>query len=68
MEKRRWNAERLLSGWIYGREKIPDLKIHHDLVPWEELDEIAKQKDRDTVSNITNTITALNLSITKVNE
>ena len=68
MEKRRWNAERLLSGWIYGEEKHPDLKIHHDLVPWEELDEIPKQKDRDTVSNITNTITALGFSLTKVDE
>jgi hypothetical protein len=68
MEKRRWNAERLLSGWIYGEEKHPDLKIHNDLVPWEELDEIAKQKDRDTVSNITNTITALGFSLTKVDE
>ena len=68
MEKRRWNAERLLSGWIYGEEKHPDLKIHNNLVIWEELDEITKQKDRDTVSNITNTITALGFSLTKSDE
>ena len=68
MEKRRWNAERLLSGWAYGEIRNNDLKIHPDLVPWEELDEITKQKDRDTVSNITNTITTLGFSLNKVDE
>ena len=68
MEKRRWNAERLLSGWIYGEERNNDLKIHPLLIPWEELDEEEKKKDRDTVANITNTITALGFSLTKVDE
>jgi hypothetical protein len=68
MEKRRWNAERLLSGWIFGKERSDKLRIHPLLVPWEELAEKEKQKDRDTVSNITNTITALGFSLTKVDE
>jgi hypothetical protein len=68
MEKRRWNAERLLSGWIYGEEKNNDLKIHNLLVPWEELDEKEKQKDRDTLANITTTITALGFSLYKIDE
>ena len=68
MEKRRWNAERLLSGWIYGEERSDELRIHPLLVPWEKLDEKEKQKDRDTVANITNTITALGFSLTTVNE
>ena len=59
MEKRRWNSERLLSGWIYGEERSDELRIHHLLVPWEELDEKEKQKDRDTLANITNTIKIL---------
>ena len=68
MEKRRWNSERLLSGWIYGEERSDELRIHNLLVPWEELDEKEKQKDRDTLANITNTITALGFSLTKGNE
>jgi hypothetical protein len=68
MEKRRWNAERLLSGWIFGKERSDELRIHPLLVPWEELEDIEKQKDRDTLSNITNTITALGFSLTKVDE
>ena len=68
MEKRRWNAERLLSGWVYGEFRNNDLKIHPLLVPWEELDDKEKQKDRDTLANITNTITSLGLSFTKFDE
>ena len=68
MEKRRWNAERLLSGWVYGEFRNNDLKIHPLLVPWEELDDKEKQKDRDTLANITNTITSLGLSFTKLDE
>jgi len=68
MEKRRWNAERLLNGWVYGKIRNDDLKIHPDLVPWQALDEVAKQKDRDTVSNITNTITTLGFSLTRLHE
>jgi len=68
MEKRRWNSERLLSGWIYGEERSDELRIHNLLVPWEELDEKEKQKDRDTIINITNTIATLGFSLTKVDE
>ena len=68
MEKRRWNAERLLSGWIFGKERSDKLRIHPLLVPWEELAEKEKQKDRDTVANITNTITSLGFSITQLDE
>jgi len=37
MEHGRWNAERLRDGWRYGKQKDPQKKIHHDLVPWTEL-------------------------------
>ena len=65
IEKRRWNAERLLGGWIYGEERNNELRIHNLLVPWEKLNEIEQQKDRDTILNITNTINSLGYSITK---
>ena len=68
MEKRRWNAERLLNGWAYGKIRNDDLKIHPDLVPWQALDDVAKQKDRDTVSNITNTITTLGFNLNRIHE
>lgn len=68
MEKRRWNTERLLSGWIFGKERSDKLRIHPLLVPWEELAEKEKQKDRDTVANITNTITSLGFNITQLDE
>jgi hypothetical protein len=47
MEHQHWMEERLKSGWRYspGAED-PQNKTHPDLVPWEDLSETAREKDR----------------------
>lgn len=52
MEHRRWNANHLLSGWQYGSERNDTLKIHDNLVPWEELSDEIKEYDIQTIINI----------------
>lgn len=49
----RWVDEKLLDGWKYapGTKNI-SLKTHPDLIPYEELSESAKEKDRDIVRNL----------------
>ncbi|MYM42016.1 RyR domain-containing protein [Duganella qianjiadongensis] len=56
MEHRRWNADRWLSGWQYHSEKNNDLKHHHNLLPYQQLSEADKQKDRDTFLGIQQTL------------
>jgi hypothetical protein len=51
-EHKRWAAERERQGWTYGTQRDNARKLHPSLVPWEELSEAEKQKDRDTVNNI----------------
>lgn len=52
MEHRRWWADRSLSGWRFA-EIRNDNKLHHpNMVPYEELSEEDKQKDRDSVLKI----------------
>jgi hypothetical protein len=41
-----WN---LAAGWQYAPVTDKDNKLHADLVPWEELSDIAMDKDRDFV-------------------
>jgi len=41
-----WN---LAAGWQYATVTDKDNILHADLVPWEELSDIAKNKDRDFV-------------------
>ena len=49
MEKQRWNADRRMNGWVYGPTRDDKQRIHHLLVPWEQLD--AEQQSKDT-SNV----------------
>jgi len=52
MEHLRWCAEKWLDGWQKGPSKDPDQRTHPNLVPWEELSEDDRNKDRDPIRNI----------------
>jgi class 3 adenylate cyclase len=45
----RWMRERQANGWTYGKPRDNKLKRHPLLVPWEELDEEHREKDRDVI-------------------
>jgi len=49
VEHIRWSWDKRLSGWIYGNVKDSSNKIHPGLIPYEELDESEKEKDRELV-------------------
>lgn len=49
IEHRRWSAERFLAGWRFGTERDNRARLHPDLVPYAELDEPTREKDREMV-------------------
>jgi voltage-gated potassium channel Kch len=49
LEHDRWSADRRRDGWTYGALKDVDNKVHTDLVPWDQLTEEVKDKDREMV-------------------
>ncbi|HZU58138.1 MAG TPA: RyR domain-containing protein, partial [Actinocrinis sp.] len=49
LEHDRWRSERASRGWSYGRIPDRDGKTHPDLVPWNELSEAEREKDREAV-------------------
>ncbi len=51
MEHGRWNLERLRGGWQPGERQVSRLVTSY-LKPWTELDEQAKDYDREAVRNI----------------
>jgi len=51
-EHRRWNADRWIAGWTYGRVRNDKLRLHSSLIPWDEISEAEKQKDIDTIYKI----------------
>jgi len=46
-----WMAEKIESGWKYGPERDDPAKIHPSIIPYEELSEVEKEKDRSAVRN-----------------
>ncbi|MGD2105726.1 MAG: NAD-binding protein [Anaerolineae bacterium] len=53
LEHERWMVERRREKWQYASgPKDPDRKTHPDMVPWAELSEDAKDKDREAVIDL----------------
>jgi hypothetical protein len=52
LEHRRWIAVKHLAGYSYGIKRDEDRMLHPDLIPWEELSESDKDKDRDNILQI----------------
>ena len=52
LEHQRWSREREADGWTYGPQRDNARKIHPDLVPYAQLSESAKDKDRRAVVRI----------------
>ncbi len=60
MEHRRFCAERFLAGWRHAPgPKDPVAKTNPTLVPWEEISEMEKDKDRDQVRQIPGIVSAM---------
>jgi hypothetical protein len=53
LEHERWNVDHLRAGWTWGPERDLKAKAHPSLVPWSELPEPERDKDRDAVLSIT---------------
>jgi len=49
LEHGRWVVERLRAGWRYGKKRDNERKIHPLIVPWNDLSEADKEKDRKGV-------------------
>ena len=52
LEHRRWMADKHLAGYSYGEKRDEDRMLHPDLIPWEQLTEADKEKDRDNIRQI----------------
>ena len=46
-----WMEQKYRDGWIFGKPRDDDKRIHHALIPYADLSETDKGKDRDAVKN-----------------
>jgi serine phosphatase RsbU (regulator of sigma subunit) len=52
VEHMRWSWEKRLNGWTFGKVKDEVTKVHPSLIPYEQLSESEKEKDRELVKLI----------------
>ncbi|MDD1703537.1 MAG: hypothetical protein LUQ31_11220 [Methanoregula sp.] len=65
MEHNRWMEEKLKKGWKFGRPRDDSKKNHDLLVPYKELPDIERQKDRDIILNIPVRLRELGMEIVR---
>lgn len=66
LEHRRWMADKHLAGYSYGPVRDEDRMLHPDLIPWEELSEADKEKDRANIRQIPQLLALLNQKVCRL--
>lgn len=67
IEHERWMRSSLETGWVFAPEADRTKKLHNCLVPWEELPENEKEKDRGLVRGIPMILARAGYAIVKSN-
>ncbi|WP_066372524.1 RyR domain-containing protein [Herbidospora mongoliensis] len=65
LEHLRWMRARVEAGWRPGAVHDPQGRRHPDLVPWDELTEEAKEKDRSTLRTLPAVLAVAGLRIVR---
>jgi hypothetical protein len=68
MEHERWMKVKLKAGWVFAPETNKSIKQHHALVPWEDLPEKEKDKDRNLVRAIPLLLTKIGYTVADLND
>jgi hypothetical protein len=63
LEHERWMNEKQNDGWRYGTERNDAEKLHPSIVPYEQLPETEKEKDRDTIRQIPEILSLIDFQI-----
>jgi hypothetical protein len=62
-EHRRWMASRAVAGWRFGAAQSQSERTHASMIPWSELTESERAKDRNVVRNISRVLRGAKLFV-----
>lgn len=66
MEHEHWCREKKEEGWRYGPQKDPHMKTNPSLVPWEELPEAEREKNREFIRGLPRLLAQAGFQIEKM--
>ena len=67
-EHERWCDDLIEEGWQWGEQKDPDRKLHPLLVPWAEVPEAERHKDREPVRALPRFLARAGFAIVRAEE
>ena len=67
-EHEQWMAERLKNGWVYGRIRDDQQKIHNCIIPWDQLPGVEREKDRNAVRALPGILAKVYLKIIRLDQ
>jgi hypothetical protein len=62
-EHRRWIASRTVGGWRFGATRSESERTHPSMIPWAQLTEIERAKDRDVIRQMPRVLGAAGLTV-----
>jgi hypothetical protein len=65
LEHDRWHQEKVLGGWQYGLQRDDLKQLHPSLVPYDQLSEPEKEKDRDTIRQIPGLLSRIDFQVNR---
>ena len=65
LEHERWMDEKTNSGWRYGSLRDDARKLHPSLIPYDQLSEPEKEKDRDTIRQIPGLLSRIDFQVNR---
>lgn len=65
LEHDRWMAEKLEGGWKYGPVRDDVKKLHPSIIPFDDLSEPEKVKDRDTIQQIPGLLSYIDFQVNR---
>jgi hypothetical protein len=67
MEHLRWMKRTFEEGWKYANTTDKALKLHADLLPWEQLTDASKENDRAVIRSIPKIVAGAGYNLFKLN-
>jgi class 3 adenylate cyclase/tetratricopeptide (TPR) repeat protein len=68
LEHIRWMDERRRQGWTYGSPRDNARMRHPLMVPWDQLEDVHKEKDRDTIRNLPGLVEKAGFRVRRIHE
>jgi hypothetical protein len=66
MEHERWVDERVKKGWVYVKNRDDMQKIHNCILPWSDLTEEQRQKDRNVIKALPAILAKVYLTVVRL--